>query len=203
MLNFKLISIFRKEVILLVAGLLLIILNISGLGEKAAQSYTINTRAQSTPTPTPDPRKEFKSLETYISYNLPSGWQKKDYVDQEFGNTAYITLTSPDYESPETFIINSGVRISITRTYDTQSEETLSRKLGDKYEIYNYNVMPLKIDGKNAMTMHEDYEGHNRFIYIANGNHLWQISIASKSLEDEAKYEEFIKHFLSSVKFKN
>jgi len=150
-----------------------------------------------------DPSKDFKSLDNYITYSLPEGWRKEDQVDQESGNNTFTILTSDDYESPETFIINSGVRITISRNYDPKAEETLNSKINAQYEFYDYNIRSITIGGKNAMTMHEDYEGHNRFIYIASGLHLWQISIASKDLDSEQKYDLEINNFLDSIQFKD
>ena len=150
-----------------------------------------------------DPAKDLESLDNYITYSLPEGWNKQDQVDEELGNNTLISLTSPDFDSPETFVVNSGVRIIIDRTYDPAAEETLNTKLNAQYEFYDYNILPMEVGGKNSMTMHEDYEGHNRFIYIADGDHLWQISITSKSLEDEENYQGTIDNFLNSIQFKN
>lgn len=150
-----------------------------------------------------DPSKDFQSLGNYISYLLPEGWKKEDQIDWEFGGNTLLALTSPDYNSPEPFVVNSGVRIIIDRSYDPKSEELLNTKLNAHYEVYDYNIRQIKVAGKNAMTMHEDYKGHNRFIYIAEGNYLWQISITSKSLEDEQKYQAEVDSFLNSITFKD
>lgn len=150
-----------------------------------------------------DPSKDFQSLDNYISYFLPEGWKKEDQVDWEFGLNTLLALTSPDYNSPEPFVVESGVRIIIDRSYDPKPEETLNNKLNAPYEFYDYNIRQIKVSGKNAMTMHEDYKGHNRFIYAADGAYLWQISITSKSLEDEQKYQAEIDSFLNSIKFKD
>lgn len=150
-----------------------------------------------------DPLKEYKSLDNYIIYFVPAGWKKTDQVDREFGKNTLIALTSPDFDSPENMTINSGIRVIINRSYDPGSEETLKNKLNARYQFYDYNIRVLTFDNKNAMTMHEDYKGHNRFIYVANGDYLWQIAISSKSLQDEQKYEGEINSVLSSVKFKD
>jgi hypothetical protein len=150
-----------------------------------------------------DPSKDFKSLDNYISYISPIAWKKVDQVDEEFGENTLIALTSPDFESTQSGIISKGIRITINRSYHMQPEETIKSKLNYQYPIYDYNIRPTTLDSKDAMTMHEDYQGHNRFIFAANGNYLWQIAISSKSLEDEQKYEVEIANFLASVKFKN
>ena len=192
----------RKEFILLITGLLLVVLAVNGNFIQTKVSTRGSEAIETKPTPTPDPRREFKSLESFISYTVPPAWQKEDYVDEQFGQTAYITLKSPDYNSPETYIINSGLGITISRSYDLNAEETLKNKLNSQYESYVYNILPAKVAGKNAMTMHEDYEGHNRFVYIATEKHLWQITFSSKSLEDESRYQGDIENFLSSIRFK-
>lgn len=149
-----------------------------------------------------DPMRNFESLDNFISYSVPKSWQKTDQVDKELGNNTLIALSSPNFESPETFIINKGIRITINRSYDPSAEDTVRKKLNSEYQFYDYNVRAMTIDGKNAMTMHEDYEGHNRFVFIASDNYLWQIGISSKNLDEEQKYESEINTFLNSIKFK-
>jgi hypothetical protein len=148
-----------------------------------------------------DPQKDFKSLDNYLSYSIPAQWQKTDQVDQEFGMNTLIALSSPDFESSSSGVIDKGVRVTINRSYDPRPEETVKNKLNTQYPFYDYNIRGLVVDGKNAMTMHEDYNGHNRFIFIASGEHLWQIGISSKNLEEEQRYEAEINSFLNSVKF--
>lgn len=150
-----------------------------------------------------DPSKDFRSLDNHISYFLPDGWKKEDQIDREFGKNTLLALTSPDYNSPEPFVVESGVRVIVDRSYDPESEETLNNKLNAQYQFYDYNIRALTLGDKSALTMHEDYKGHNRFIYIADDDYLWQISITSKSLEDEQKYEAEIDSFLNSIKFKD
>lgn len=192
---------YKKELILLFTGLSLLVIAL--LASLVPQEMRTRGSEIVKTTPTPDPRKEFKSLDNFITYTFPPAWQKEDYVDEQFGQAAYISLKSPDYNSPETFIINSGIGITISRTYDPAAEETLRNKLNAQYQSYVYNVLPIKIAGKNSMTMHQDYEGHHRLIYISNGSHLWQITIASKSLEDESRYQGDIENFLNSIRFKD
>lgn len=149
-----------------------------------------------------NPAKNFKSLDSYIIYNPPEGWSKQDRVDHESGNNTWLALTSPDFDSPDSLIINSGIKIFITRSYDLKAQNNLTDRLNAQYPTYDYNIRPIKIGGENAMTMHEDYEGHHRFICVVNGNYLWQINISSKSLEEEQKYDLEINNFLDSIKFK-
>ncbi|HLC88158.1 MAG TPA: hypothetical protein VJG66_03855 [Patescibacteria group bacterium] len=150
-----------------------------------------------------NPAKNFRSLDSYIIYSPPEGWSKQDQVDHESGNNTWLALTSPDFDSPDSLIINSGIKIFITRSYDLKAQDSLTDRLNAQYPTYDYNIRPIKIGGENAMTMHEDYQGHNRFIYIANGSHLWQISIASKNLDSEQEYDLEINSFLDSIRFKD
>lgn len=199
----KNLSNFKKEITLLVIGLACVILAIFANFNPAWTQKLTSEAATATPTPTPDPSKDLISLDNFLTYQPPEAWQKTDYIDIQTGKSTFIKLTSPDFDSPQPSIIENGVGIIIDRSYDINSEETLKNKLNTNYGFDTYNVTPLNIAGKNAMTMHKDADGHHRFIYIANGNHLWEISIASKSLEDEAKYQGHIETFLASIQFKN
>lgn len=150
-----------------------------------------------------DPAKDFQSLDNHINYLIPEGWGKIDQVDKQFGKSTNIALTSPDFVASNSSVVKSGTKIWISRSYDLKVEETLNNKLNTKYPIYNYNVMAFKVGGRNAMTIYEDLNEHNRFVYIAQGNHLWQITVSSKSLEDEQKYQTIIDAFLDSIRFKD
>lgn len=199
----KNLQLLRKKATVLVTILILLLLGFALLRPKAVTNPTHSlTEFEPISTTEPEPKKEFSSLDNYIEYAIPKNWHKEDHVDTEYGNYSYLYLISPDFDSPETFLIKNGIRVSISRGYTANAEQSLSNRLNAEYESYDYDIAPLKINGKNAMTMHEDYEGHNRFIYIADKDYLWQISLSSKSLEDEAKYKTEIDNFLSSIKFK-
>lgn len=193
---------FKKEIVLLCAGLMLVFLALFANFNPVLIESLKSEKVTPTPTPTPDPSKDLKSLDNYLDFTLPVGWKKTDYLDTKFGKDTIIKLTTTDFDSPEPTVINGGVGIVIDRTYDLKSEETLSKKLNQNYGFETYNVMPLTIDGKNAMTMHQDGESHHRYIYIAAPTHLWEITVASKSLEDESRYDPEIENFLKSIKFK-
>mgnify|MGYP000137023982 CR=1 FL=1 len=196
---------FKKEITLLLTGLLLaftaLFLNINNPSWARTLESEKTVLVEQKPV---DPAKDFESLDNYLTYSIPMAWIKTGNIDKELGNNTHLKLTSPDFISHEPAIIESGVGIVIDRLYDPKSEESLTVKLNKVYEFDTYNVMPTKIDNKNAMTMHKDSDsGHMRFIYIASGTHLWQLTISSKSLEDEQKYQGEIENFLTSIKFKN
>lgn len=180
-----------------IAVFLFVLFNITSdfLKTKAATEENANLIVE-------DPSKDFKSLNNYISYSVPADWKKIDQVDTGSGSNTLIALTSPDFESSASGAVRAGVRITINRSYELKPEETLKSKLNSSYQFYDYNIRALTLDNKSAMTMHEDYNGHFRFVFVANGDHLWQIAITAKSLEDEQKYEKEINSFLASVKFK-
>lgn len=150
-----------------------------------------------------DPTKDFKSLSNYITYETPQNWTANDQVDEEFGDKTNLSLSSPDFEASQSGAVKTGIKIWISRSYDTNPENTIANKLKATYPVYDYNILSTKIAGKPAMTLHEDLQGHNRFIYVAGLNHLWTITISSNSLEEEQKYESEIATFLNSIQFKD
>lgn len=195
-------SAYKKELILLGIGLVLATFALFGNPSLSFLQTRGSELAQVTPTPTPDPAKDRNSLDNYISYTLPPMWRKTDYIDTASGIDTITKIVSPDFNALETGV-ESGVGIIIDRTYDLNAEDSLKAKLNTVYGFDTYNVMPIKINDKNAMTMHQDKNGHHRYIYISTGKHLWEITITSKSLEDEQKYQGQIDIILNSLKLTN
>ena len=193
----------KKEFILLITGLLLVILamNASYISRRVLSSKGSELSAQAIATPTPDPSKDFNSLDSSVAFTLPPSWKKVDHIDSAAGTNTYIKLTSPDFQAPDPVNLQSGVGIVINRVYDLKAQDTLNNKLNAQYNFDTYNVTPLEIGGQNAMTMHKDNSGHFRIIYVATHTHLWEITITSKSLEDEQRYQSDINTFLTSIKF--
>ena len=190
---------------MLLTGLILATFAILGnINPSWPQAFSAQIQPTPTPipTPTPDPSKDFNSLDNNISYSFPLNWQKSDHIDK-LGENTYLKFTSSDFISPEPGAVDQGIGIVISRTYDLNSESSLKSKLDKVYDFNTYNVMPIKIDNKNAMTMQQEGDGYRRFIYIATQNHLWEIIIASKSLEEQARYEAEISQFLNSIKLKS
>lgn len=193
----------KKEFILLITGLLLVILamNASYISRGILFSKNSNLNSQATASPTPDPSKDFTSLDSKISFSLPPSWTKVDHIDSTAGTNTYIKLTTPDFQAPDPVNLQSGLGIVINRIYDLKAEDSLNNKLNAQYSFDTYNVTSLKIGDKNAITMHKDNSGHYRIIYVATPTHLWDITITSKSLEDEQRYQADINTFLNSIKF--
>lgn len=191
----------KKEFLLLITGLILVIIALNG----NVLSKTVLSRStgqlETVPSPTPDPAKDLTSLYTKLTFTLPQNWQKTDHTDLAAGQNTYIKITTPDFQAPDPANVQSGIGIVVNRTYDLKAEESLKTKLNAQYDFDTYNVMPLRIGDKNAMTMHKDNSGHYRIIYVATQTHLWDITITSKSLEDEQRYQSDINTFLDSIKF--
>lgn len=196
------IAAYKKELALLATGLALASFALFGNSNLSILQTSGSELAQPSPTPTPDPAKDRNSLDNYISYTLPPIWRKTDYIDTVSGIDTISKIVSPDFNAPETGV-ETGVGIIIDRAYDLNSEDSLKTKLNTVYGFDTYNVMPIKINDKNAMTMHQDKNGHHRYIYIATEKHLWEITITSKSLEEEQKYQGQIDLILNSIKFTN
>lgn len=187
----------------MITGLFLVVLAMLGSFSQLNMLITGAENPKVLPTATPDPSLDFVSLDNTISFTLPPSWQKADHLDPAGLNT-YIKLTSPDFNSPEPGIIDSGVGIIIGRVYNLSAADSLKTKLNASYGLDTYNVMPIQIGDQNAMTMHkEEVKINTRMIYIATQTHLWDITITSKSLEDAQKYQGEIDAFLSSIKFKD
>lgn len=190
----------KKEFILLITGLLLVVLAMNGNFIHNLVSTRNSQAIEVKPTPAPDPSKDLSALGD-ITYVLPAGWQKVDHVDPSGLNT-YIKITSPDFNSPQPGLIDSGIGIVIGRVYDLNAEESVKAKLNASYDFDTYNVIPLKINNKNAVSMHKD--GINidgRFIFVATNSHLWDITITSKNSEDAQRYQGDIDTFLDSINF--
>lgn len=193
----------KKEFILLITGLLLVILAMNGNYVQTMVSTRSSNAIAIKPTPTPDPSLDKASLDSAISFTLPASWKKADQIDPSGINT-YLKLTSSDFQSSTPGVIDSGVGVVIGRVYDLKAGESVRSKLSASYGLDTYNVMPLSIAGQNGMTMHKDGANINaRIIYVATQTHLWDITITSKSLEDAQKYQGEIDAFLNSIKFKN
>lgn len=191
---------FKKELFLLSLGLFLVAMALFNNLNPQFTEILGSERPEITPTPTPDPSKDLISLDSNLSYTLPALWQKSDHIDPS-GKDTYIKLTSPDFNSPEASQVQNGIGIIVDRAYDLKSEDSLKSKLDAVYDFDTYNITSIKINDKNAMTMHQDKNGHLRLIYVATPTHLWEITITSKSLEDEQKYQGDINQFLNSIKF--
>lgn len=191
---------FKKELFLLSLGLFLAGIALFNYLNPQLTEILGSERPAMTPTPTPDPAKDLNSLDNSLSYTLPALWKKSDHIDPA-GDDTYIKITSPDFNSPEASQVQNGVGLIIDRTYDLKAEVSLKAKLDTVYDFDTYNITPIKLNGKNGMTMHQDKNGHHRLIYIATQTHLWEITITSKSLEDEQKYQGDINTFLNSIKF--
>lgn len=193
----------KKEFVLLITGLLLVILAMNAAYVQTIVSSKPTNAVEIIPTPTPDPSLDLVSLDNALSFTLPASWQKADHLDPSGLNT-YIKLTSPEFNSPEPGVIDSGVGIIIGRVYNLNAADSLKTKLNASYDLDTYNVMPIQIGDQNAMTMHKEGLNINaRIIYVATQNHLWDITITSKSLEDEARHQSQIDFFLDSINFKN
>lgn len=191
----------KKEFILLITGLLLVILALNGSVIQTIIAKRSSESIETKPTPTPDPSKDLASLDDSIKYTLPASWQKVDHLDPAGLNT-YIKITSPDFNSPEPGLVSSGVGIVIGRNYDLNAGEAVKSKLNASYDLDIYNVTPLQVSNQNAISMQKDGANVNaRIIYVATKTHLWDITITSKSLEDQSRYQGEINSFLSSINF--
>lgn len=169
---------------------------------KVSPSPALKSYIEPYVSPTPTEPK----IDDLISYQIPKNWIKKViYEADNNGNEINrITLSSPNFEEGKSFNVKAGASISINRTKNENPLRVLDSIIKeDSANLnYRYDRKRIKVDGYESVSLHEDYEGHSKFYYIAKNNYLWQISVRSPSLNEEKSYEALINSFIESLKFR-
>lgn len=172
----------------------------SEVKKSVTQVLTVSSPIPWTPQPTPTP---VVSVDNLVTYEIPDGWRKEVSGRSSAVYSENVVLMSSEYQTPAPMFVEHGASISLSylvTTYDTV--DALENIVNDDSLPYNYDKKSLTIGGKQAISFHEDYEGHHLFYNIADNSRLWQIAVTTPNLEVENSFRPQIEAFISSIKFK-
>jgi hypothetical protein len=146
------------------------------------------------PMPTPKPIVTTEDIEESISYQIPEGWVKMvgSYPDEN-----YINLSPADADRTKSHPFIQISKIINSSTLDDIKKDD---------SVKDYQLIPLKIDGKEALTHNnKDYNwNYTTMFLVPDGKYVWKIFAGDvvKRVDDSYKNYPLLTNFLSSIKFK-
>lgn len=137
-----------------------------------------------------------KPTSTYFTYSLPEGWKKGS---DDFMGTSFV---SGDHKVSEGGgYTNAGVLISVRREL-MQKGKTLDDLIQEFPDKVTQDITPIKIDGIEGFTRHQNWESHAQVFLVQKGNYVWRITAITKDLSDEYNHRGEIDSFIESLHFK-
>lgn len=151
------------------------------------------------------------SLDTLISYQLPTGWTREERNPANETDDDSLSFVSPDLTQNEVPSIITGAILRVSRHLKDPRKtmvEIIEKNLPLPLEDEAGQAKPVKIgtaDGLNLLTCWEGcYDGY----YIEQGDYYWLITFtcgnicSSKAQMDTSKYAKDRDTFLNSFSFK-
>ena len=151
------------------------------------------------------------SLDTLISYQLPTGWTSEKRNPSNETDDDSLSFVSADYKPNEGMGINTGAMLRISRQLKDPRKtmiEIIEQNLPVPLEKESSQAKPVKIGAVDSLNLFTCWEGCYDDYYIEQDDYYWLItfscadSCSSKAKMNVSKYAKDKDIFLNSFSFK-